>query len=501
MTSLLVAVAAFDSTIREVNPAWPALLGWSEVELVGRSYAEFVHPDDVERSLAWAAKLAGGGKVADLENRYRCKDGSYRWIAWAVTANDGVFHCVGRDVTEQKHQADALATAEEALRQSQKMEAVGQLTGGIAHDFNNLLQGIVSALSLMRRRLEQGRTDELMRFADMATASARRAAALTQRLLAFARRQPLNPKPVEVTLLIASIEELLRRTLGPSIELRLALSADLWLALCDVNQLENALLNLAINARDAMPQGGSLTMGAANVTLKNGDSRAGGEGVRAGQYVAISVSDTGVGMPPEVVARVFEPFFTTKPMGQGTGLGLSMLHGFAKQSGGHVAVASEPGRGTAIHVFLPRCLGGIRTHDPIEASSPFDAVRSGGTVLVVEDEAAISTLIAETLGDIGVRVLGATDGSTALRHLFGTGAIDMLVTDVGLPGPLNGRQLADAARARRPGLPILFITGYAHHAALGIDAALEPGMELMVKPFALDALAEKVRRVMERRGA
>ncbi len=278
MTNLLVAVAAFDSTIREVNPAWPVLLGWSEAELVGRSYAEFVYPDDVERSLAWAAKLAGGEEVVDLVNRYRCKDGSYRWIAWAITADDSVFHCVGRDVTDQKQQADALAAAEEALRQAQKMEAVGQLTGGIAHDFNNMLQSIAGSLDMMRRRMEQGRTAEVGRYVDAARQAVERAGTLAHRLLAFARRQTLQSDPVEPNALISGMEDLIRRTVGPAITVELRLDDNAWSVLSDPNQIENVLLNLVINARDAMPEGGRLTIGTARKALGAADVRQPGRG-------------------------------------------------------------------------------------------------------------------------------------------------------------------------------------------------------------------------------
>jgi len=387
-----------------------------------------------------------------------------------------------------------LRRAEDALRQAQKMEAVGQLTGGIAHDFNNLLTGITGALELLQRRVGEGRYGEIGRFASVATTSANRAAALTQRLLAFARRQPLDPKPVAANRLVADMEDLLRRTLGPGIALEMVLSGGLWGTLCDPNQLESALLNLAINARDAMPEGGRLTVETANTHLDDAYARAQGFEVRPGQYVSISVTDTGVGMDPAVASRIFEPFFTTKPIGQGTGLGLSMLYGFVRQSDGHVRVYSEPGHGTTMRLYLPRHAGAAVLDG--ETSAPATPAGAGETVLVVDDEDAVRMLVAEALADMGYVALEAADGPAGLEILRSVAKVDLLVTDVGLPG-LNGRQLADAARVLRPGLRVLFITGYAGNAAIG-NGVLDAGMEILTKPFALEALAAKLRAMMQR---
>ncbi len=387
-----------------------------------------------------------------------------------------------------------LQRAEDALRQAQKMEAVGQLTGGIAHDFNNLLTGITGALELLQRRVGEGRYGEIARFASVATTSANRAAALTQRLLAFARRQPLDPKPVAANRLVAGMEDLLRRTLGPGIVLEMVLSGGLWGSLCDPNQLEAALLNLAINARDAMPEGGRLTIETANAHLDDAYAQAQGFEVRPGQYVSISVTDTGVGMDPVVAARIFEPFFTTKPIGQGTGLGLSMLYGFVKQSGGQVRVYSEPGCGTTMRLYLPRHSGAAVLDG--ETAPTVTPAGAGETVLVVDDEEAVRMLVAEALTDMGYVALEAADGPAGLAILRSVAKVDLLVTDVGLPG-LNGRQLADAARVLRPGLRVLFITGYAGNAAIG-NGVLDPGMEILTKPFALEALAAKLRAMMQR---
>ncbi|MBL6456110.1 response regulator [Belnapia sp. T6] len=386
--------------------------------------------------------------------------------------------------------------AEEALRQAQKMEAIGHLTGGIAHDFNNLLTGIVGGLGLLKTRIAEGRVAEVGRYADAAVASARRAAALTHRLLAFARRQPLDPKPVDVNVLVASMEELVRRTVGPGVRMETVLAGDLWLALCDANQLENALLNLAINARDAMPDGGRLTIRTEN-TLLDGTYAAQAE-IAAGPYVTLSVTDTGTGMPPEVVTRAFDPFFTTKPVGEGTGLGLSQLYGFVKQSGGHARIQSELGQGTTVSIYLPRHHGEA-TDTPITSlatAADTPHAGSGRTVLIVDDEPVVRMLVVDTLRELGYAALEAADGPAGLRILQSEPRIDLLVTDVGLPGGINGRQLADAARERRPGLKVLFITGYAETAAFG-PGVLKEGMALVTKPFTLDALAARIRALVE----
>jgi PAS domain S-box-containing protein len=394
--------------------------------------------------------------------------------------------------------------AEEALRQAQKMEAVGQLTGGIAHDFNNLLAGIMGSLELLQRRLDSGRTDGVERYSAAAMTSAQRASALTQRLLAFARRQPLDPKLVDANRLVSGMEDLLRRTLGPGIALEMVLAGGLWQTMSDPNQLESAILNLAINARDAMQEneGGSaearLTIETANTYLDDAYARAQGDEVKPGQYVLVSVTDTGAGMTPDIIAKAFDPFFTTKPTGQGTGLGLSMVYGFVKQSDGHVRIYSEAGNGTTFKIYLPRHrgrLGGENT-EPDSDAGPQLRAEEGETVLVVDDEATVRMLVMETLEELGYAAVEAFDGPSGLAILQSDARVDLLVTDVGLPG-LNGRQLADAARLKRPDLKILFMTGYAHNAAIGNGTALEPGMEIMTKPFALDDLAKKIRDMIE----
>ena len=351
----LLVVADTDGTLVAVNGAWTALLGWEQRELVGARFTEFAHPDDLEATLAAYAGIFEAPLARPYEYRLRHKDGTYRWFAWTGAFEDGKVYASGRHTTAEHEQAAALAAAEEALRQSQKMEAVGQLTGGIAHDFNNLLAGISGSLELLQARVAQGRIGDLERYLAAAQGAAKRAAALTHRLLAFSRRQTLDPKPTDANRLVAGMEELIRRTVGPAVTVEVVGTAGLWTTLVDPNQLENALLNLCINARDAMPDGGRLTVETANRWLDERTART--RDLSPGQYVSLCVSDTGTGMVPEVAARAFDPFFTTKPTGQGTGLGLSMLDDFIKQSNGHVHVDSEPGLGTTFRIYLPRCRG------------------------------------------------------------------------------------------------------------------------------------------------
>ncbi|SEL51061.1 PAS domain S-box-containing protein [Xaviernesmea oryzae] len=481
---------------------------------------ETVHPDD-QAGLAEAigAAIARGGAYAH-QYRVRRHDGQYYWLE----ANGRVDHAPDgtplrfpgvlidmeerRALLQERDRAFALLRAlnetleqrvadrttelmraEEALRQSQKMEAVGQLTGGLAHDFNNLLAGISGSLELMAARIAQGRVDELGRYVDAAQGAAKRAAALTHRLLAFSRRQTLEPKPTDISRLVAGIEDLIRRTVGPGISMETESEATLWPTLVDQNQLENALLNLCINARDAMPNGGRITILTSNTTLEADSAKA--LELPPGDYVVMRVTDTGTGMSADLVERAFDPFFTTKPIGVGTGLGLSMTYGFVRQSGGQVRIRSAVGHGTTVEIYLPvhgEALAQIGQDTVLEPSQPAKASK---TVLVVDDEPIVRMLIVDVMEELGYRVLEAGDGPQATVILNNQGPLDLLITDVGLPNGMNGRQVADAARTLWPDLPVLFVTGYAETAVLS-HGHLKPGMQILTKPFTIEALTNKV---------
>nr|WP_217437550.1 ATP-binding protein [Pseudomonas lini] len=381
---------------------------------------------------------------------------------------------------------------EEVLRQSQKMEAVGQLTGGIAHDFNNMLTGIIGSLELLRRRLARGRTEDLDSLIDLGVTSANRAAGLTHRLLAFSRRQSLDSKPVQMNTLVVSMDELLQRSINESIHLEMQLDEQLWVAEADPNQLESALLNLVLNARDAMPDGGKLLVKTSNQHLDTGFTEA-HSNLQPGDYIVLSVTDTGCGMPQSTINRAFDPFFTTKPIGQGTGLGLSMIYGFSKQSGGHVSIQSEVGKGTTVSLFLPRFSGELLQDTQVDAQhAPY--ARDGETVLIVEDDPAVRVLVSAVLSELGYALVEAGDADSAVPILDSGQRIDLLISDVGLPG-MNGRQLAEIGRQYRPDLKVLFITGYAEHAAVR-GGFLDPGMQMITKPFTFDLLTAKVREMI-----
>lgn len=382
---------------------------------------------------------------------------------------------------------------EDTLHQAQKMEAVGQLTGGIAHDFNNLLTGVIGSLELMQRRRRSGDETNDERYITAAVTSAQRAAALTQRLLAFSRRQTLDLKPLEVNPLVASLEDLLHRTTREDITVTTHLAAGLALVRMDANQLESAVINLAINARDAMPDGGTITITTAAVHLTPEEGAA--MDLAEGDYVTLTVADTGVGMTPEVLAKVFEPFYTTKPIGQGTGLGLSMVYGYMRQANGGVRILSQPGKGTQVQLYMP-CLGGDLDILPSEESrsAPLGV---GEVVLVVEDEAVVRSLIVEVLGELGYQTLEAGNAQEAMPFLENPQRIDLMISDVGLPG-MNGRQLADLAQANRPELKVLLATGYAEGS--NVEGYLAANMEIITKPFAIDALANKISEMLNSAG-
>jgi PAS domain S-box-containing protein len=519
-----VIVADPDGRIRFVNEAAGRLHGVAVLDVGPADYAQTYHlltsdglPHPPE-TLPLARAVLHGETVTEERWRIRRPDGTEVIAvgsARPVQAPDGTglgavltlrddtaraqAEVALRELNETlearvEERSAELRLAEEALRQAQKMEAVGQLTGGIAHDFNNLLQGITGSLDLVQKRIAQGRTGELDRFISGAVTSANRAAALTHRLLAFSRRQPLDPKLVNANPLVASMEDLLRRTLGESMELELVLAGGLWLTLCDANQLESAVLNLAINARDAMPGGGTLTIETCNAHL-DGAYAARTRDVRPGQYVCICVTDTGTGMTREVVERAFDPFFTTKPLGEGTGLGLSMIYGFAQQSEGYCKIYSEVGQGTTVKLYLPRHRGATVEEEPELTLAEPQAAEHGEVIVVVEDESVVRGLVVEVLGELGYRALEAHDGPSGVALLERTPRVDLLITDIGLPG-LNGRQVAEAARARWPKLKVLFMTGYAENAAVS-RGFLEPGMSMLTKPFAMETLATRIRGIIE----
>lgn len=485
----ILVVASAKGYLLSWNPAFTRILGWSEQEILPMPFSELVHPEQAQELADVMAKLASGQPVNRFRMRSRHKNGTYRWISWTLTPEEERLYVVGRDVTTDLEQAEILRNTEDALRQAQKMEAIGQLTGGIAHDFNNLLAGIVGNLQLIRLRRNQDQAADISRYIDSAESIVKRAAALTHRLLAFSRRQTLDPKPTNVSKLVLSMVELIQRTVGPAIHVHTIVADSIWNTLCDPNQLENALLNLSINARDAMPEGGKLLIKTSNSVFDASGSIP--RGAAPGEYVTISITDTGSGMSAEVAKRAFEPFFTTKPASQGTGLGLSMIFGFVKQSRGHIELHSVLGEGTTVKLHLPVYAGSIAQDDtePSSIIAPHSPARS--TILLVDDEVALRSLLTELLEELDYRVIQAQDGPKALDILQSAETIDLLVSDVGLPGTMNGRQLADAARSHRPDLPVIFITGYAEHGALG-NGMLDPGMQVMTKPFELNEFAEKV---------
>lgn len=479
--------------IMEWNPRAESLFGWNRLAVLGRNFVELViAAKDRERFLQCLPAVADDTLQQRSDEPFEAvrQDGGtftveFRISALRLSIGD-CFNIFIRDLSEK-------ILVESQLRQAQKMDAVGQLTAGIAHDFNNLLQGIVGSLELVELRVGQDDDKRIARFINGALASANRAAALTHRMLAFSRRQPLDPRRVQANPLVTSMEDFLRRTVGEHIRIELDLAADLWVTLCDPNQLENALLNLAINARDAMPRGGLLTVRTHN--LEVGELRAKTWQVGdSGQYVCIEVTDTGTGMAADVADRAFDPFFTTKPTGKGTGLGLSMVYGFARQSNGHCELDSHAGEGTRITLYLPRTTSQDSTHAP-SAPAAVHPEGNGEIVLVVEDEAVVRTVVIEVLHQLGYRALEAIDAETALQIIDSPQPIDLLVSDIGLPG-MNGRAMAGAARQRRPELKVLLMTGYAAEAAAA-GGFLEPGMQLITKPFTVEMLARRIGDMFE----
>jgi PAS domain S-box-containing protein len=516
-----------NGVIRQANPAAVLQFGYPEMDLIGTEVATLFESRQAW-DMAWQ-RIADDARVHQpIELVARRKDGTSTYVEISASRWKSDSHvfvtAILRDVSERHavsmalraseeearttaaaladlnatleqrvHERSAqLLEAEEALRQSHKMEAIGQLTGGIAHDFNNLLQGIVGALNMVQKRVSEGRISDIGRFLKGALASAERASSLTHRLLAFSRRQPIDPRPLQLDQLIGSIDELLRRSLGEGVRMKVTRGDNLWLVRCDVNQLENAILNLAINARDAMPKGGTLAIATSNRAF--GASEASMRELAPGDYVCLAISDTGMGMPPEVQARAFDPFYTTKPIGQGTGLGLSMVYGFVRQSGGSVRIESREGEGTTIEICLPRFVGELEPSIAVATAAAEGHASLDKVVLVAEDEDIVRLVVVEVLNDLGYHALEAVDGPAALRILRSPQRIDLLITDIGLP-EIDGRQVVDQARAERPDLKVLYMTGYAEMASTG--DFLQKGMEIISKPFSMDKLSEKIREVAE----
>ncbi|MFM0173383.1 response regulator [Paraburkholderia sediminicola] len=488
----LLVVADIEGRLQRVSPSWSTALGHNVHWLMSRSYVDLVHPDDVETVRTHLAELRRTGVPVRYENRFKRIDGTWRWVAWtlALDPDTARIHGVGRDVTADKETTEALRHAEEALRMAQKMEAIGKLTGGVAHDFNNLLQVIGGNLQLLAKDVAGSEKPEQR--VRNALAGVARGANLASQLLAFGRRQPLAPKVVNLGRFVRGLDDMLRRALGDGVEIETIVSGGLWNTLVDPFQVENALLNLAINARDAMNGHGKLTIEAGNAALDDAYAKRNAE-VTPGQYVMLAVTDTGSGMPPEVRERVFEPFFTTKPEGQGTGLGLSMVYGFVKQSGGHVKIYSEEGHGTTIRIYLPR----VRQEEDLETNIDAGPAKGGTeTILAVEDDEEVRTTVVEMLSDLGYRVLKAKDAQSALAIVESGVPIDMLFTDVVMPGPLRSTELARKARERLPAIAVLFTSGYTDNAIVH-SGRLDDGIELLSKPYTHEALARKVRYVLQ----
>ncbi|SDR41948.1 PAS domain S-box-containing protein [Paraburkholderia fungorum] len=488
----LLVVADIEGRLQRVSPSWSSMLGHNLHWLKSRSYVDLVHPDDIGIVGMHLAELRRTGVPVRYENRFRRIDGTWRWVAWTLALDPDTerIHGVGRDVTADKETTEALYHAEEALRMAQKMEAIGKLTGGVAHDFNNLLQVIGGNLQLLAKDVAGSEKPEQR--VRNALAGVARGANLASQLLAFGRRQPLAPKVVNLGRFVRGLDDMLRRALGDGVEIETIVSGGLWNTLVDPFQVENALLNLAINSRDAMNGHGRLTIEAGNAALDDAYAKRNAE-VTPGQYVMLAVTDTGAGMSPEVRERVFEPFFTTKPEGQGTGLGLSMVYGFVKQSGGHVKIYSERGHGTTIRVYLPR----VREEEDLETNIDAGPAKGGReTILVAEDDEEVRTTVVEMLSDLGYRVLKAKDAQSALAIVESGVPIDILFTDVVMPGPLRSTELARKARERLPSIAVLFTSGYTDNAIVH-SGRLDEGIELLSKPYTHEALARKVRYVLQ----
>ncbi|RZA33694.1 MAG: PAS domain S-box protein [Lysobacteraceae bacterium] len=485
----IMLIADFNATLTAVSPAFTSTLGWREQDVIGKSFLDFVHPDDVQPTIDQVSSLSSGAHVFRFENRYRRMDGTYCTLSWTAVPDAQFIHAIGRDITAELQHAEAMRQTEAALQQAQKMETIGKLTGGVAHDFNNLLQVISGNLQLIGADLHG--MPAIRRRVDNALAGVERGAKLASSLLSFARKQPLEPKVIKVGRLIAGIDDMLRRSLGEEVEMETVVSGGLWSTSVDIAQLENAILNLAINARDAMDGRGKLTIEVNNALL-DAAYCATHPDVAPGQYVALAVTDTGSGMTPDVIRQAFEPFFSTKAEGKGTGLGLSMVYGLVKQSGGHIKIYSEIGEGTTVRLYLPRSRDAEDSYVPLETQP---VVGGSETVLVVEDDEAVRATAVDILTTLGYRVLKANDASAALSVIDSGVPIDLLFTDVVMPGPLRSPELARKAKERLPALAVLFTSGYTENAIVH-GGRLDRGVELIGKPYTKESLARKIRHVL-----
>ncbi|MFK0090365.1 ATP-binding protein [Pseudomonas sp. NPDC090755] len=489
-TDVMLTLEA-DLTITAVNPAWTQVLGWAPSEMQGAAVMSLVHIDDVREVETIVEQLRAGLSSENVVSRVRHKDGHYRWFNWAAMAGEQGFTAVGNDVTQEREREEALLHAETMLRHSQKMEAMGQLTGGIAHEFNNLLTGIIGGLDLLEHRLAQGRLEQLPRYIEVARKASDRATELTQQLLAFSRRQALDPRPVNLNEQIRGMTALIEQTMGPAIEVQLQFEPAPWSVLVDASQLESALLNLCLNARDAMGPGGCLRISTGNErhTAQLGEP----DSLAPGDYHYLQVQDNGRGMDAGTVERAFDPFFTTKPAGQGTGLGLSMVYGFVRQSAGQVWIDSSPGAGTRVKMLLPRCAD----EDAREPEAPVlePARPRRGRIVLIDDESILRILVKDALQEQGYTVFDAGDANGGIRLLRELGPVDLLITDIGLPGEFNGDQVANAARMLDPLQKVLFITGLGER-RLAESKLPTPGFALMTKPFSLQALIKQVHAML-----
>jgi len=489
LSNEIMLVSDFNSNLLSINPAFTLALGWSSDEVIGTSFMNLVHPEDRERTLSQVTQLSAGATTFRFENRYLKKDGSFCTLSWSAVPEGGHIYGIARDVTAERATAEAMKQTEKALQQAQKMDAIGKLTGGVAHEFNDLLQVISGNLQLLSRvPLSHDRASQWI---ESAIGGVTRGAKLASSLLAFGRRQALEPKVVKIGSVVAGMEHMLRHALGEPIDIEIIISGGLWNTFVDITQVETALLNLAINARDAMDGPGKLTIEVGNGHLDELYCRHHVD-VTPGQYVTLSVTDTGSGMPPEVMAHAFDPFFSTKPEGKGTGLGLSMIYGFVKQSGGHVKIYSEVGQGTTVKIYLPRSTAEEAVQEPVVLT---ELVGGSETILIAEDDDGVRAIAVEMLNELGYRVLKANDAQSALAILESGIPVDLLFTDVVMPGALRSPELARKAKELIPHLAVLFTSGYTENAIVH-GGRLDAGVELLGKPYTRDTLARKIRLVL-----